>query len=78
MFSKVGAEINILLQPIPFPVSSSHSTATPTMCDRLAPTLAIPVEAAGTVTVNLRNITVVTRRSCGSALNEVHDLSSST
>ena len=44
----------------------------------LALALAIPVAAAGTVTTNLRNSTAVPRKRYGSALNEVHDVASST
>ena len=78
MFSKVGAGLNFLFQPLPLPDSSPQSTATPTMYICLAPAMAIPVAVAGTVTTKLRNITVVPRRICRSALNEFHDIFSST
>ena len=78
LFSNVDAGINVLLRPLPFPASFPHSATTPTMCGRLAPALDIPVAVAGTVTKNLTNSTFVPRISCGSAINEVHDVSSST
>ena len=61
LFGKVGAGVNVLLRLLPFHATSPHSTATPTMCGRLAPSLAIPVASAGTVTANLRNSTVSPR-----------------